>query len=1201
MGLRLHGPPLVQSPSVPFFSGVCPAKGYVLKGSGFSLTKKALLAVIIILLPIFVAFNYLFLKNSGLFEQHILEDLSIIAETVEAQVFNSLDRSKRRVEDFASDGFVSESLRNLSKGEASASRSLSEHLLKNKLPLDEHIKAIHVLGLDGRVRASTDPSALEMDFSKEPFFTVDGAVSTVETRIDNEPALAVSAAVKDRATGAPSGSLVALVRLSDLNRLLTGEVDREKKRKRWGSGKVSLEAYLVNREEFMITGSRFVKESTLGTRIATDPVRSCVKAGEEMSGFYADYRGVSVAGASKCIKPLGWTLLVEIDTDEALGPVSAMKRQAVMVWALVAGLITLLFVIFYRSIVLQLRKIFDATQSISEGDYDVRVPVSSSDEIGSISGAFNEMAVDIKTALFALTESEERLKEAQHISRTGSWAWDIVNNTLNWSDEIYRIFGLKPQEFGATYEAFLNSVHPDDREFVKESVRKALFEREPYSIDHRILLPGGTALQKIVHEQAVVSFDEAGHPTRMVGTVQDVTEHRRAEQAIESVAKFPSENPNPVLRVSEDGIVLYTNAAARPVLAVLGWEIGGRLHDGYASLVADVYASGNGLEIDLASGDRIFSLILTPVKGEKYVNIYGRDITDRKKTEFELKKLSMAMEQSVNVVFITDIKGNIEYVNPMFEQVTGYSKEEAIGQNPRILSSGTVNNEDYENLWNTILSGKTWRNVYKNKKKTGSYYWSNSVISPIKNEKGEITHFLAVQEDITEKMVSEERINYLANHDELTGLVNRTRFIDLLDDWIYCAATGGDIGAFYLLDMDDFKFLNDTYGHGAGDEFLRRVSLILSSAVGRIRPEKISKGPILGRLSGDEFAVFVPGVAVREALSVAETIRKDIEDFRFQEAPIAITVSIGIVLFPAHGRDAKELFTRADAAMYRAKELGRNRFHLFAPEDQDLEKMHSRVAWKERILKSLRENRFEPWFQPILDLSTNSIHHYESLARLKAEDGSIMLPGAFIDIAERFGIIGSIDRMIIEKSMLMQARLRKDGKHISFGMNLSGKDLGDDGLLSFLKTKMIETGADPDKLVFEITETAAIGDLDRAVKFVKALKTIGCHFALDDFGVGFTSFTYLREMQVDYIKIDGSFIRKLNVSPNDQVFVKAITDVAKGLKIKSIAEFVENKETLELLKTFGVDYAQGYLIGKPAPPDTAFPIEKLTQTPVSRV
>ena len=269
--------------------------------------------------------------------------------------------------------------------------------------------------------------------------------------------------------------------------------------------------------------------------------------------------------------------------------------------------------------------------------------------------------------------------------------------------------------------------------------------------------------------------------------------------------------------------------------------------------------------------------------------------------------------------------------------------------------------------------------------------------------------------------------------------------------------------------------------------------------------------------------------------------------------------------------------------MYRAKELGRNRIHVYRPEDRDLEKMHSRLSWREKIFKGLREDRFVPWFQPLLDLNENRVHHYEALARLISEDGLVLLPGAFIDIAERFGIIGLIDRVIIEKTMRTQAEMRRLGKDISFGINLSGKELGDADLLDFIKSKIIETGADPAGLVFEITETAAIGDLEKATRFVKSLKEIGCQFSLDDFGVGFTSFTYLKEMQVDFIKIDGSFIRKLHENPSDQVFVKAITDLARGLKIESIAEFVENEQTLELLRSFGVDYAQGYFIGKPSP------------------
>jgi len=242
-----------------------------------------------------------------------------------------------------------------------------------------------------------------------------------------------------------------------------------------------------------------------------------------------------------------------------------------------------------------------------------------------------------------------------------------------------------------------------------------------------------------------------------------------------------------------------------------------------------------------------------------------------------------------------------------------------------------------------------------------------------------------------------------------------------------------------------------------------------------------------------------------------------------------------------------------------------------------------RLKERERIQKALNDDRFEPWFQPILDLTDNKIHHYEALARMKDENGDILLPGAFIDTAERFGLIGAIDRVIIDKTMKLQAETRRMGRELSFTINLSGKDFGDDDFLSFLHMRVKEPGANLCSPIFEITETAAVRDLNIAIKFIKALKSLGCHFSLDDFGVGFTSFIYLREMEVNYIKIDGSFIRRLHENANDQFFVKAITDVARGMGIKTVAEFVETEETLKLLKKFGVDYAQGTLIGKPAP------------------
>ncbi|MBI5875634.1 MAG: EAL domain-containing protein, partial [Deltaproteobacteria bacterium] len=557
-------------------------------------------------------------------------------------------------------------------------------------------------------------------------------------------------------------------------------------------------------------------------------------------------------------------------------------------------------------------------------------------------------------------------------------------------------------------------------------------------------------------------------------------------------------------------------------------------------------------------------------------NKMARDIEGK---TTELKKLAFALEQSINIVFLTDIKGNIEYVNPMFEQITGWSKQEAIGQNPRILASGETTRAQYEELWNTILAGKTYRYTFKNKKKNGQYYWATAQIAPIKDERGEVIQFLAMQEDITEKKKAEERAEYLAHYDEMTGLYNRVRFMELMDKWIQAAQGSGKVSALLLIDIDEFKSINEIYGHNIGDEFLRHAAGLLKNSM-----EDVHRESVLAHLGGDEFAVFITDVNEKDAMDIAEVMRKRIEGLYFTPLTTRFTASIGIALYPEHGAAVRELLSRADIAMYRAKASGRNRCHLYQPEDHDLEKIHSRLKEKELIQNALNQDRFLPWFQPILDLKDNKIHHCEALARMRGEDGAILLPGAFIDTAEIFGLIGAIDRVIIEKTMRLQAAMSRQGSSMSFGMNLSGKDLGDEDILSFLRDKIIETGADPAHLMFEITETAAIHDMDKAVKFIKALKAIGCHFSLDDFGVGFTSFIYLREMGVDYIKIDGSFIKRLHEdNNNDKLFVKAIVDVAKGMGIKTVAEFVENEEIIKLLKKIGVDYAQGYAIGKPAP------------------
>lgn len=563
-----------------------------------------------------------------------------------------------------------------------------------------------------------------------------------------------------------------------------------------------------------------------------------------------------------------------------------------------------------------------------------------------------------------------------------------------------------------------------------------------------------------------------------------------------------------------------------------------------------------------------------------------QDVTERKRAEEEIKRLFTAINQSINVVFITDVKGQIEYVNSTFEQVTGYTKEEVIGQNPRIFASGETTHAEDEELWRTILAGKTWRGIFKNKKKNGQYYWGNGLITPIRNEKGQITHFLAIQEDITEKIQTEERLKYIASYDELTGILNRTCFMEQLNEWLSHNKDYNQTGVLLLIDIDGFRLINDTYGHSTGDNVLRHVAVFLTVTLFKMDKHYVNravKESILSRLGGDEFAIFLPARNEKEGMETAEEIRKRLEKSRFVEVPGHVTTSIGVAIYPRDGSMTKELITKADASIYHAKELGHNRIHLYNTEDLVLEKIRSRMEWKGRIQKAIEEDRFEPWFQPILVLKDNQVHHYEALARMRDTNGEVILPWAFVDTAETFGLITAIDRIIINKTLKTQSNLCKQGKVLSFSMNLSGKDLGDKELLQFLKSAIIETGAGPRFLIFEITETAAVRDLDKAIKFIRELKAIGCSFALDDFGVGFTSFKYLREMEVDYIKIDGSFIRTLHETTNDHIFVKAIADVARGMGIKTIAEFVENNEIIKILKEYGVDYGQGYFIGKPSP------------------
>ncbi|MBI5682925.1 MAG: diguanylate cyclase [Deltaproteobacteria bacterium] len=352
----------------------------------------------------------------------------------------------------------------------------------------------------------------------------------------------------------------------------------------------------------------------------------------------------------------------------------------------------------------------------------------------------------------------------------------------------------------------------------------------------------------------------------------------------------------------------------------------------------------------------------------------------------ELIKLSMVIENSVNVVFIADAGGDIEYVNPMFEKITGWSKDESIGRNFSILVSEEDIKGKYRKLLDTITAGRTWRGMCENKKKDGGSFWANCIMSPIKDENGNITNFLAVQEDITEKKEAEERARYLYSYDDLTGLLTRQRFIEEVDAWIEHHNSPEDTGALLLIDIDDFKSLNDTYSHLIGDEFLHHVAGMLKETI-----ENKKREIFLSRLGEDEFSIFIPACSETECMYMAERVRKEIAGINFEPMSAHFTASIGSAVYPEHGTTVSELFTKVDTALRRAKETGRNRCHLYSEDDRDIEHMHSRLNEKIKIQSAMAEDRFEPWFQPILDLKDNKIYHYEALARMRDEKRGLVL------------------------------------------------------------------------------------------------------------------------------------------------------------------------------------------------------------------
>ena len=556
----------------------------------------------------------------------------------------------------------------------------------------------------------------------------------------------------------------------------------------------------------------------------------------------------------------------------------------------------------------------------------------------------------------------------------------------------------------------------------------------------------------------------------------------------------------------------------------------------------------------------------------------AQEIEERKQVNSTLKKFSSAVEKSGSVVVITDRTGTIQYVNPQFIATTGYSAEEAMGKTPRILKSGETPMSVYRELWQTILSGNHWHGELHNRRKSGEYYWSYLSISPIADDSDEITHFVAVSEDVTELKSAQHEMEKLALFDALTSLPNRRLFRDRLEKALEYNQRAQKKLAIIFIDLDNFKQINDTLGHDCGDRLLITVSRRLRS---ELRLEDT-----VARLGGDEFTVLLSDLhSTADVRLVSQKLLSAIRrPIIIDGHEINVTCSLGITIAPNDSGDAGILMKNADLAMYKAKESGRNTLRFFT-ESMDRE-ISNRVKMEKELKLALQEKQFELYFQPQINLATGKIIGCEALLRWNHPTKGLTFPGEFISVAEDSGIIILIGEWVINEACRVAKQINQDRSDpIRVSVNLSAHQFQDPTLPSKVSQIIEEVGVNSQLLELEITETVLMTDTKLASSLLDGLKDLGVSLAIDDFGTGYSSLSYLKRFPVDTLKIDRSFVMDIPRDSNDMAITAAVLAMAKQLRLSVIAEGIETERQLAFLHEHACEGGQGYLFSRPVPID----------------
>ncbi len=813
-----------------------------------------------------------------------------------------------------------------------------------------------------------------------------------------------------------------------------------------------------------------------------------------------------------------------------------------------------------------------------------------------------------KRQLETLRRSEWLLKRTGELANVGGWELDLQCNVLTWSDQICRIHGVEPG-YQPELEEAIQAYAPDAQPLIRAAVTKAMHQGTPWDLELEYIRANGEKIW--VRAVGEAEFEE-GKAVRLIGTFQDITERVAQRVAIEKA------NRRMQLATNSGGIGVWEfdlqygamemDQQMRRLYDIPDEETRNltrlwskRLHkDDAARVMKAMQASlasrapyEDEFRLTLPDGKVRYLRAAAQVTCDEQGRVrrlvgVNWDVTLLRELSAELagqhELLHVTLQSIGDAVITTDSSGAVAWMNPAAERLTGWQRAQVIGKAlPQVFC--IIDEDSREAAPNPAdVCLREGRNVGLSDRtvlvaRDGTEHGIEKSAAPIRNSRGQIFGAVLVFHDVTEQRRLAGEMSFRAQHDMLTGLINRTEFEARLQVALTRARDGGDECALLLIDLDQFKMVNDACGHAAGDQLLRQVARLLKESLGT--------SDVLARMGGDEFGVILENCNRRTAESIARQICEQMNDFRFvhEQRRFRIGTSIGLVVLDSRWTDVTAVLQAADASCYAAKDAGRNRVHAWFDTDKVMRARHGELQWATRLEQALDDDLFVLHMQRIeAQFESSRFLNAEVLIRLPDSAGKLIGPGAFLPAAERFHLASRIDRWVLRRVLEMFRKVPDLASVGTIFVNLSGQSVSDREFHRDAMRTLRQAGsAVCHRLCLEITETAAITAIADAAVFIEQVRSLGVKVALDDFGAGASSFGYLKKLNIDILKIDGQFINDLNDDPLNGAAVRCFVDVARVLGVATVAEHVEHPAVLERLRELGVDYAQGFLLHKPEP------------------